>query len=210
MQARIAFFVVMVFFVLCVYVESGRRTPVPPASSLVDGGGGGGRKHRDGDVGVSRHSVHSLHVRDIDDRAINLAQYAGRVLLIVNIASHDARAGRQLTELEHIYKKYKAQGLEILAFPCDQFGHNEAGSNAAIKHFLRGKYHLTFPLMSKVEVNGPHTDHLFQLLKQRFPGPVVSNFGGKWVVGKDGIPRKRSRGSAMLLQNDIEKALAVN
>lgn len=99
----------------------------------------------------------------------HLAEYAGKVLLIVNVAS---RCGftPQYTGLEALYRKYQGQGFEILAFPCNQFGAQEPGDAAEIASFCSLNYDVTFPLFAKVEVNGPGTDPLYDYLKRARTG----------------------------------------
>jgi glutathione peroxidase len=141
-----------------------------------------------------------------------LAGYRGKVLLIVNTASQCGFTP-QYKGLEELYKKYSAQGLEILAFPCDQFGHQEPGTDAEIRGFCERNYGVTFPLFSKIEVNGDNAHPLFQYMKTESGGLLTDaikwNFT-KFLIARDGQvldryapltpPAKIEAGIAMALQ----------
>lgn len=125
----------------------------------------------------------------LDGRATTLAEWRDRVLLIVNVAS---RCGRtpQYTGLEALWRQHRDQGLTVLGFPCDQFGHQEPGSAAEIAEFCERNYGVTFPLFQKLEVNGPGTHPLYRWLKRERPGflwigKIKWNFT-KFVVDRDG------------------------
>jgi glutathione peroxidase len=113
--------------------------------------------------------LYDFKVTTIDGHQQRLDAYRGRVLLIVNVASKCGFTP-QYTGLEALYRKYREQGFTILAFPCDQFGHQEPGSDDEIKNFCRLKYDITFPLFAKLKVNGPEADPLYQYLKSARPG----------------------------------------
>ena len=134
-------------------------------------------------------SLYDIEVTSIDGAAGTLAPYRGRLLLIVNVAS-ECGFTPQYEGLEHLYRKYKDRGLTVLGFPCDQFGHQEPGSEAEIAAFCSSRYDVTFPLFAKVEVNGPGTHPLWAHLKAAKPGMLGSsaikwNFT-KFLVGRDG------------------------
>ena len=99
-------------------------------------------------------------------KEVNFADYQGKVLLIVNTASKCGFTP-QYDGLEALYQKYKDQGLVIIGFPCDQFGHQEPGTNEEIEEFCRLNHGVTFPLMSKIEVNGEGAHPIFQWLKSQ-------------------------------------------
>ena len=129
-----------------------------------------------------------------DANEVSLSNFKGKTLLIVNTASACGFTP-QYEGLENLYKKYKDDGLVILAFPCNQFGKQEPGSDAEIKEFCDLKFNITFPLFSKIEVNGDGTHPLFQYLKEALPGLMGSkaikwNFT-KFLVDKEGKPVKR-------------------
>ncbi|MBY8823003.1 glutathione peroxidase [Sphingomonas colocasiae] len=144
------------------------------------------------------------------DRA--LADYAGKVVLIVNVAS---RCGftPQYAGLEALYRKYRERGFEILAFPCNQFGAQEPGDAEEIANFCSLTYDVTFPLMAKIEVNGPGADPLYDYLKSEKPGLLGSkaikwNFT-KFLVDRTGRPVKRyaPTDKPEALEKDIEALL---
>jgi glutathione peroxidase len=124
----------------------------------------------------------------IDGKALPLATYRGKVLLIVNVASNSIFTP-QYEGLEALYQKYKDQGLVILGFPSNDFGQEEPAANDAITQFVT-KYKVTFPMFAKVSLTGVHMAPLFQFLtdKQANPntgGPIRWNFT-KFLVGRDG------------------------
>jgi len=134
-------------------------------------------------------SVHDFHAKTLDGSDLSLADYRGRVLLIVNVAS---RCGLtpQYEKLEALYRRYQARGLSVLGFPCNQFGAQEPGTEAEIKTFCSTKYDVTFPMFGKVDVNGASAHPLYAFLtsqptKPEGPGNIAWNFG-KFLVGKDG------------------------
>jgi glutathione peroxidase len=133
-------------------------------------------------------SVHSFKVNDSHGQEKSLADYKGKVILIVNTASKCGHTP-QYAGLEQLYKDLSARGLEILAFPCDQFGHQEPGSNEEIQQFCQLNYGVTFPVFAKIEVNGPGAHPLYQYLTENKPGskgkPIDWNFA-KFLIGKDG------------------------
>ncbi|MBP5719598.1 MAG: glutathione peroxidase, partial [Bacteroidales bacterium] len=109
---------------------------------------------------------------------VNMAQYEGKVLLIVNTASKCGFTP-QYDGLEALYQKYKDQGLMIIGFPCDQFAHQEPGSDEQIAEFCRINHGVTFPLMKKIEVNGPNEDPVFTYLKSVAPSEEYKGLKGK-------------------------------
>src|SRR5437763_6849033 len=98
----------------------------------------------------------NFSMTDITGKPVELSQYQGKVVLIVNVASQCGYT-KQYKGLETIYEKYKDQGFVMLGFPCNQFGNQEPGDEVAIKEFCSSKYSVTFPLFSKIDVNGPKT-----------------------------------------------------
>jgi glutathione peroxidase len=123
----------------------------------------------------------------------SLARYRGQVLLIVNTAS---RCGftPQYAGLQALQERFGAEGFSVLAFPCDQFGHQEPGSDAEIRTFCETSYRTTFPLFAKIEVNGPKAHPLYAFLKGEKGGLLGSaikwNFT-KFLVGRDGAVLER-------------------
>ncbi len=130
--------------------------------------------------------THKIKLAGSED-FISLEKYRNKVLLIVNVASHCGFTG-QYEELQSLYLKYKDQGLEIFAFPCNQFANQEPGTDEDIKKFCSINYNISFPVFSKIDVNGENTHPLFQLLKNKAPGTfgkgIKWNFT-KFLVGKN-------------------------
>lgn len=132
-------------------------------------------------------SLYSIPLKDIDGKATTLQPYAGKVLLLVNVASHCGYT-KQYAALQSVYEKYTAQGLVICGFPCNQFGGQEPGSNEEIKEFCTSKFSVNFPLFDKIEVNGANRSPLYGQLAgdgSPFPGNIKWNFT-KFLIGKDG------------------------
>lgn len=122
-----------------------------------------------------------------DGQETSLKAYAGKVVLVVNVAS---RCGNtpQYAGLERLFLAHGGQGLAILAFPCNDFGGQEPGTNQEIQAFCTQKYNVTFPILDKVHVKGPEQAPLFAALTgptAKFPGDVKWNFG-KFLIGRDG------------------------
>ena len=134
-------------------------------------------------------TVAEFDVKLPDGSQTSLAQYSGKVLLIVNTASKCGFTP-QYQGLQALYDRYAAQGLEVLAFPCNQFGSQEPGDAAAIGEFCETNYGVRFPLFAKIDVNGPQADPLFEFLKSSAPG-ILGTQAIKWnftkfLVGRDG------------------------
>jgi len=127
-------------------------------------------------------TIYTIRCTTIQGKEITLAQYTGKVLLIVNTAS---RCGftPQFQGLEELYQRYRAQGLEILGFPCNQFGGQDPGENEEIITFCQTNYHVTFPIFAKIHVNGPDAHPLFQHLKAEAPG-ILGSEAIKWNFTK--------------------------
>jgi glutathione peroxidase len=139
-------------------------------------------------------NAYDFSALSIDGVDLPLSQYRGHPLLIVNVASKCGYAP-QYAGLEALHRKYHERGLEILGFPCDQFGHQEPGDEAEIKRFCSLNYGVSFPMFAKVKVNGEDAHPLYEYLKEALPGilgleAIKWNFT-KFLVGKDGVPIKR-------------------
>jgi len=124
----------------------------------------------------------------------DLAEYAGQVVLVVNVASKCGLTP-QYAGLEALYRKYKDRGFAILGFPCNQFGGQEPGSAAEIETFCSTNYDVTFPVFAKIDVNGAGTAPLYQKLKAEAPGllgteAIKWNFT-KFLIGRDGKVAER-------------------
>ena len=127
-------------------------------------------------------SLYDISARDITGAERALADYRGKVLLVVNVAS---RCGftPQYAGLEALYRKYHERGFEVLGFPCNQFGSQEPGSEADIQGFCSTTYDVTFPLFAKVDVNGADAHPLYRLLKGEKPG-ILGTEAIKWNFTK--------------------------
>lgn len=158
-------------------------------------------------------SLKDFTAHRIDGTSVSLADLQGQVLLIVNTASACGFTP-QFAGLEELHKTYGPRGLAVIGFPCNQFGAQDAGTNAEIGAFCQRNYGVSFTMMEKVDVNGDHAHPLFKWLKAEAPGVLGSeaikwNFT-KFLVGKDGRVLKRyaSMDAPAKLAKDIEAALA--
>ena len=156
--------------------------------------------------------AHDFELKSITGGKTSLAEHKGKVILMVNVASKCGFT-RQYKGLEELYQKYKDKGLVICGFPCNQFGGQEPGSEAQILSFCSSKYGVSFPMYSKIDVNGANRHPLYEAIigeKGPLKGNIKWNFG-KILVGKDGIPIERfgsmTSPSSKKLVNEIEKAL---
>jgi glutathione peroxidase len=134
-------------------------------------------------------SIYDIEASTIDGSVVRLEQYRGQVLLVVNVASACGFTP-QYAGLEALYRRYRDRGFSVLGFPCNQFGAQEAGSDAEIASFCSLTYDVTFPLFAKVDVNGDAAHPLFRLLKKARKGllgteAIKWNFT-KFLVGRDG------------------------
>lgn len=156
-------------------------------------------------------SMHTIQTRTLEGQPANLADYKGKVVLIVNVASKCGFTP-QYTDLEKLNQKYKDKGLVILGFPCNDFGGQEPGSAKEIRDFCSTTYPVTFPMMEKVQVKaGPGQSELFEFLGTRTGKLPGWNFS-KYLVGKDGQPIAFYASSVKpgdaAMQQAIDQALA--
>jgi glutathione peroxidase len=161
-------------------------------------------------------SIQSIPLQDINGKPTSLKDYAGKVILLVNVASLCGNTP-QYKGLEAMYEKYKGQGLVIIGVPCNDFLGQEPGTAEEIKAFCTEKYSVTFPLMAKIHVKGPEQHPLYAALTSKdaaIPGPVGDidwNFA-KFVIGRDGQPVRRFANKvqpdAPELVQTVETALA--
>ena len=156
-------------------------------------------------------NIYQFRAELLDGQEQALSEYAGKVLLIVNTASKCGFTP-QFAGLEKLYQHYKNQGLEILGFPCNQFGGQDPGSNAQIGEFCQKNYGVTFPMFAKVDVKGPEAHPIFRYLTNTSKG--IWGNGIKWnftkfLIGRDGriIQRFAPTTKPESLQEEIEKAL---
>ena len=128
--------------------------------------------------------IYDFEVNDIDLKKVKLDQYKGKTILIVNVASACGFTP-QYEGLQSMYEKYKDRGLEILAFPCNQFGGQESGTNEEIKNFCDTKFNVSFKLFDKVEVKGENAASLFNFLAEKSGREIQWNFT-KFLINKEG------------------------
>jgi len=157
-------------------------------------------------------TVHDFKASSLDGSERALADWRGKVLLIVNVAS---RCGLtpQYTGLEALQRKYAARGFEVLGFPCNQFGAQEPGNAEQIRDFCSTRYDVTFPMFAKVDVNGDDAHPLWRHLKEQKPGllgieAIKWNFT-KFLVDREGrvIKRYAPTDEPVAIERDIEAAL---
>jgi glutathione peroxidase len=157
-------------------------------------------------------SIYNFTLDDIDGKPVSLDQFRGKVLLVVNTASFCGNTP-QYADLQIMYEQYNDKGFEILAFPANNFGQQEPGTNAEIKNFCYTRYSLTFPLFSKISVKGPDKHPLYQYLTEQspFPGEVEWNFQ-KYLVDRSGnvVGRfhHRTKPLAPEVVKEVERVLA--
>jgi glutathione peroxidase len=161
---------------------------------------------------MAQTSIHEFTIKNSTGTAVDLSQYKDKVVLIVNVASKCGFTP-QYEGLEALHKKFGPKGLVILAFPCNQFGAQEPGSNSEIQQFCQVNYGVSFPVMGKIDVNGDQADPLYEFLKSSAPGifgteAIKWNFT-KFLIGKDGkvIKRYSTQTKPEEISADIEEAL---
>lgn len=145
-------------------------------------------------LSLPAQGIYEFTMNDIEGNPVSLSQYKGKVVMIVNVASKCGLT-KQYTGLEELNKKYKDKGFVILGFPCNQFMGQEPGTEAEIMEFCTVNYGVTFPMFSKIEVNGDGTHPFYQYLRKQLPGSgsksdIEWNFA-KFLIGRDGIPVER-------------------
>ncbi|KAF8027507.1 hypothetical protein BT93_E0414 [Corymbia citriodora subsp. variegata] len=162
----------------------------------------------------SKGSIYDFTVKDGRGNDVDLSTYKGKVLLIVNVASQCGLTNSNYTELSQIYEKYKNEGLEILAFPCNQFGAQEPGTNEEIVQFACTRFKAEYPIFNKVDVNGENAAPLYKFLKSSkgglFGDNIKWNFS-KFLIDKEGnvVDRYAPTTSPLSMEKDIKKLLGV-
>ena|ERR1051326_5569548 len=131
-------------------------------------------------------SFHDFTLNSITGSPLPLSTFRGKVVLAVNVASYCGYTPHY-KGMQALYEKYRAQGLEVLGFPANDFAEEEPGTDQDIAKFCQSKYHVTFPMFAKIHVIGPDIHPLYRWLSEQppHPGPVEWNFG-KFVIGRDG------------------------
>jgi len=159
---------------------------------------------------VSGKSIYDFEMTDIDGEKVKLDKYKGDVLIVVNVASQCGLTDRNYKYLEPMYQKYKDQGLRVLAFPANNFGAQEPGSDTDIKKFCTEKYNVTFDLFSKVSVMGDDQCELYKYLTEQteesIRGPIKWNFQ-KYLVSRDGKILHKFLPSRDSHQEQLDKAV---
>ncbi|ENU80535.1 MULTISPECIES: glutathione peroxidase [unclassified Acinetobacter] len=158
--------------------------------------------------------IYQFEAERLDGHIQSMADYEGKVLLVVNTASKCGFTP-QFSGLEKLYQKYRDQGLVVLGFPCNQFGGQDPGSNEEIDSFCKRNYGVSFPMFAKVDVKGPEAHAIFRLLTREAKGILGSqsikwNFT-KFLIGRNGevLNRYAPATKPESLEQDIERALAV-
>jgi glutathione peroxidase len=159
-------------------------------------------------------SVYDFTVQDIHGQSVSLADYRDSVLLIVNTASKCGLTP-QYAGLEELYERFRGQGFSVLAFPCDQFGHQEPGDSQQIETFCTTRFSVKFPIFEKLDVNGDKAAPLFRYLKSAAPGlfgtqRIKWNFT-KFLISRDGssVRRFAPKTKPESLVAEVERRVAV-
>ena len=152
-------------------------------------------------------NAYQFNFSQLDGEEISLSQFKGKAILIVNTASFCGLT-YHYSGLEKLYQKYKERGLVIIGFPCNQFGKQEPGTSEEIKDFCNLNYDITFPMSTKVDVNGKNAHPLFKYLKSELKGTLTDsvkwNFT-KFLIDRDGVPFKRF--SSTIEPEDISSSI---
>jgi glutathione peroxidase len=161
---------------------------------------------------VTTPSIYDFRIRTLQDEPLALADYRGRVLLLVNTASQCGFTP-QYAGLEQLHRDYGPRGFSVIGFPCNQFGSQESGDAAEIARFCETRFHVSFPLSEKIEVNGDRAHPLFRFLKHSAPG-ILGTEGIKWnftkfLVDRSGVVVERysPTDTPEALRSDIERLL---
>ncbi len=156
--------------------------------------------------------IYDIQVKDSLKKDIYLSEYSGKTLLVVNVASKCGLTP-QYEGLQELYDRYKDRNFVVLGFPCNQFGGQEPGTDAEINDFCDINYSVTFPIFSKIEVNGPNAHPLFKLLKRDKPGifrtqSIKWNFT-KFLINSNGkiVERFSPRVEPKYIKEQIERIL---
>ena len=158
------------------------------------------------------NNIYDIHIKDSSNIEVSMSKFEGKTLLIVNVASKCGLTP-QYKGLQTLYEEYKDRNFVVLGFPCNQFGGQEPGTNSEINNFCEINYSVTFPIFSKIKVNGPDCHPLFKLLKNDKPGifrteSIKWNFT-KFLVNSSGkiIERFSPRVEPKYIRSEIERIL---
>ena len=138
-------------------------------------------------------NIYQFNFSQLDGEEVSLSKFKGKAILVVNTASFCGLT-YHYTGLEKLYKEYKEKGLVIIGFPCNQFGKQEPGTSEEINDFCNLNYDITFPMSTKVDVNGKNAHPLFKYLKSELKGTLTNNVKWnftKFLINRDGVPFKR-------------------
>ena len=156
--------------------------------------------------------LYNISVKDIELNSVDLSNYKGKTLLIVNVASKCGFTP-QYKDLQHLYEKYQDQDFEVLGFPCNQFGAQESGTNEEIQAFCDLTFNVSFKMFDKIEVNGTNASPLFKYLKHESPG-ILGTEAVKWnftkfLVNKDGqvVKRFAPKDGESAIESELQKIL---
>jgi glutathione peroxidase len=152
---------------------------------------------------AQKSELYQLTAELLDGSTVPLSYFAGRVLLIVNTASKCGFTP-QYAGLERLYREYNSRGFEVLAFPSNQFGKQEPGSAEEIGQFCERNYGVSFPVFAKIDVNGPQTHPVFELLKRKRPG-ILGTARIKWNFTKFLVDREGTVVSRHAPRTDPDK-----
>ncbi|KAM7253903.1 hypothetical protein ACFE04_031585 [Oxalis oulophora] len=161
---------------------------------------------------VIQNSIHEFTVKDIRGNDVDLSVYKGKVLLVVNVASKCGFTDSNYTQMTELYSKYKDKGLEILAFPCNQFLKQEPASSEHVHEFACTRFQAEYPVFDKVRCNGQNAAPVYKFLKASksglFGSRIKWNFA-KFLVDKEGhvIHRYSTTTFPLAIEGDIKKAL---
>lgn len=163
-------------------------------------------------IGDMSSKFYTLVARDIKGRTFSFSQLKGKVVLIVNVASSCGYTP-QYKELEQLYQTYKDKGFMVLGFPCNQFGHQEPGTDEEITRFCKVHYGISFPVLNKIDVNGPRQDKIYEYLQSQKRGilglkAIKWNFE-KFLIDRNGNVSRRysSLIKPFSIQSTIEELL---
>ena len=156
--------------------------------------------------------LYNISVKDIELNSMDLSNYKGKTLLIVNVASKCGFTP-QYKDLQHLYEKYQDQDFEVLGFPCNQFGAQESGTNEEIQAFCDLTFNVSFKMFDKIEVNGANASPLFKYLKHESPG-ILGTEAVKWnftkfLVNKDGqvVKRFAPKDGKSAIESELKKII---
>ena len=156
--------------------------------------------------------LYNISVKDIELNSVDLSNYKGKTLLIVNVASKCGFTP-QYKDLQHLYEIYQDQDFEVLGFPCNQFGAQESGTNEEIQAFCDLTFNVSFKMFDKIEVNGTNASPLFKYLKHESPG-ILGTEAVKWnftkfLVNKDGqvVKRFAPKDGKSAIESELQKII---